>query len=142
MANREGFGMSKCKFCGEVIRWCATASGWVPRNAQSATDHRETCAASTKFHRHKTRDENHEVAVRAFLGQMRGKSRELDKARKAQEKAEKRASRRVPSGTMMASIKATDLSLPACDCASPPWEDCIHTSGSPLDREYREIMNV
>jgi hypothetical protein len=25
-------------------------------------------------------------------------------------------------------VIGTDYSLPSCDCKSPPWEDCIHTT--------------
>ena len=33
----------------------------------------------------------------------------------------------------------TDLSLPTCDCATPPWDDCWHTAPQ-LDDDQAEHM--
>lgn len=51
------------------------------------------------------------------------------KTLKAQGKREAKAAIRKAQATLPRQTLAVNSTLPACSCASPPWEDCFHTTG-------------
>lgn len=66
--------MSFCQFCWLEIQFAQRLGKWIPIGPDFK-DHRESCAASTRFRKDEIRDKNHEARVDDFLQSHRRKKR-------------------------------------------------------------------